>query len=141
MGSAGARNVASATHPAGLIDTSILIDASRSVPQAVAFVNGQRAVGGVHVSIISAMELIQGALNASDLRRLQRMLRHVIREHVTSSVSKNAYGLMERYVLSHNLLIPGALIAATALEHGLPLYTLNLRHFQMIPGLAAVRPY
>jgi predicted nucleic acid-binding protein len=38
------------------------------------------------------------------------------------------------------LLIADALIAATALELGLTLYTRNVRDFQMIPGLV-VRPY
>jgi hypothetical protein len=48
---------------------------------------------------------------------------------------------MRRYRLSHGLLLPDALIAATAIEYDVTLYTKNVRHFQMIPGLAVVRPY
>lgn len=48
---------------------------------------------------------------------------------------------MDSYFLSHGLLIPDALIAATAVEEGLTLFTRNLRHFQMIPGLTAIAPY
>ncbi len=48
---------------------------------------------------------------------------------------------MESYFLSHGLLIPDALIAATALDQALPLYTKNVRHFQMIPLLSVTRPY
>jgi hypothetical protein len=43
--------------------------------------------------------------------------------------------------LSHGLLIPDALIAATALEFNLTLCTKNIRHFQMIPDLELFRPY
>jgi tRNA(fMet)-specific endonuclease VapC len=48
---------------------------------------------------------------------------------------------MTSFFLSHGLLIPDALIAATALEHGLDLYSKNVRDFRMIPGLVATRPY
>ena len=48
---------------------------------------------------------------------------------------------MQSFSLSHGLLLPGALIAATALEDDWKLYTKNVRHFRMIPGLNIVRPY
>ncbi|MBP6676490.1 MAG: PIN domain-containing protein, partial [Vitreoscilla sp.] len=43
--------------------------------------------------------------------------------------------LMEAMTLSHGLQMGDALIAATALEHGLPLLTGNVRHFAAIPSL------
>jgi predicted nucleic acid-binding protein len=48
---------------------------------------------------------------------------------------------MDSFFLSHGLLIADALIAATALELGLTLYTPNVRDFQLIPALKVVRPY
>jgi predicted nucleic acid-binding protein len=42
---------------------------------------------------------------------------------------------------AYGLLIPDALIAATALEHGQTLHTKNARHFRMIPNLKIIRPY
>jgi len=47
---------------------------------------------------------------------------------------------MEEYSLSHNLSIPDALIAATAMEHMLELYTLNTKDFQFIPDLMLYKP-
>lgn len=47
---------------------------------------------------------------------------------------------METYSLSHNLNLPDALIAATALSHDVQLYTLNLKDFRFIPGLNLYRP-
>jgi predicted nucleic acid-binding protein len=53
----------------------------------------------------------------------------------------NAPRLTDSDILSHGLLIPDALIAATALDRGLILYTKNARHFDMIPGIKVIRPY
>jgi tRNA(fMet)-specific endonuclease VapC len=47
---------------------------------------------------------------------------------------------MEEYSLSHKLSLPDALIAATVLEHDLELYTLNVRDFGFISGLALFAP-
>jgi predicted nucleic acid-binding protein len=59
---------------------------------------------------------------------------------VESGVSQRR-ALMDTFFLSHGLLIPDALIAATALEHGLTLYTRNVRDFQMVPSLVVKQPY
>ncbi len=126
---------------AGLIDTDILIDAARGVAAAVAFVAAQRAGGGVHISVISAMELVAGCQNKRDLAAVQQFLQAVVTVPVSSTTSQAASALMETFFLSHGLLIPDALIAATAQEMGATLYTKNIRHFQMIPSLAVVRPY
>jgi len=45
------------------------------------------------------------------------------------------------YSKSHGLLIPDALIAATAIVHGMELATDNLKDFEMLPGLRVRRPY
>ncbi len=42
---------------------------------------------------------------------------------------------MEALTLSHGLQLGDALIAATALEHGLRLLTGNVKHFNAIEGL------
>ena len=48
---------------------------------------------------------------------------------------------MRSFTLSYRFEVADALIAATEIQHGLTLYTTNIRHFQMIPGLTIVRPY
>jgi len=133
--------VAQAIGAAGLIDTDILVDAARALPEAMAFLTKQQAAGAMRISIISAMELVAGCRNAKELTEVQQFLQQVAVLPVSTSASQDAYHLMESFFLSHGLLIPDALIAATALEHGLRLYTKNVRHFQMIPALTVVRPY
>jgi len=125
----------------GLIDTDILIDATHKLPAAVAELAEQLAVGGIKISIVSAMELIQGSRNSSELSQIQQFLRQVSVIPINAPTSQTARDLMERYFLSHGLVIPDALIAATAIENGLTLYSKNIRHYKMIPNLSVVRPY
>lgn len=42
---------------------------------------------------------------------------------------------METITLSHGLQMGDALIAATALNHGLPVLTANFKHFGAVQGL------
>lgn len=127
--------------PAGLTDTSILVDYGRGVPDAATFLNNQRRAGGVHISIISAMEMVEGCKNKTDLARLQRSLRALTVFPITEDISTAAYNLMLSLFLSDSLYLEDALIAATALAHGTTLYTHNIKHFRKIPGLTIARPY
>jgi predicted nucleic acid-binding protein len=138
VGQKGAGEVA--THSPGLIDTDILIDASRGVADSVNFLTTQHAQG-IQVSIITAMELTAGCRNASELSQIQQFVSGITVSPITEAISQTAHELMERFTLSHGLQIPDALIASTAMEHELTLYSKNIRHFRMIPDLSVVRPY
>jgi len=133
--------MAAATHAAGLTDTDILVDASRGVPTAVTFVANEIASGNLTVSIVTAMEMVQGCRNLAALVQLRQLLDRIYVVPIDGTISQTAYRLMDTFFLSHGLLIADALIAATALAHGLTLYTRNLRDFQMIPSLLLARPY
>jgi predicted nucleic acid-binding protein len=87
------------------------------------------------------MELIQGSRNLAEQRMIEWFLARMPAIAVNDAVSTRAYELMRAYFLSHGLLIVDALLAATALEYGLTLYTLNVRDFRMVPNLSLVRPY
>lgn len=75
------------------------------------------------------------------MKKLQTFLQQCTLLPITRTTSQSALQLIKSYNLSHGLLITDALIAATVQERGVPLYTKNTRHFQMIPGLVIVRPY
>ncbi|GAB4159030.1 MAG: hypothetical protein Fur0046_38490 [Cyanobacteria bacterium J069] len=59
---------------------------------------------------------------------------------MANAVGDRATQLLQDYFLSHGLLIPDALIAATAIEHQIPLLTKNQRDFRFISDLTLL-PY
>ena len=130
-----------AADQAALIDTDILIDASRGLIQAGVLLNDMLRGPGVSTSAISAMELIAGCRDSASLSRIKQLLGQFTIVPLTPAVSERAQTLMETYILSHGLALPDALIAATALESGIALYTRNVRHFGMIPELLVIQPY
>jgi len=133
--------VATTPHAAALIDSDVLIDAARGHPEARAFLSDQNRAFRVQISTISAMELIVGCRNKIELSQTKRFLEPVRILPVDRNISDTAYDLIQTFTLSHGLMIPDALIAATAVENGLTVHIKNTRHFHMIPKLEVVRPY
>ena len=123
-----------ADSPVVLCDTNILIDFSKRIP---AVVQELEAVGttNIAVSAISAGEFMFVALNRADLTKIIKGLNAINIIHTNEAISKKGLELVQRYGLSHTLAVPDAFIAATALVHDLPLYTLNLKDFRFIDGL------
>ena len=140
MGAKTEGKMAGTDHSNGIIDTDVPIDAMNGIVDAVAFLEEQQGTG-VQISIVSAMELIAGCRNKTEMRELQRFSQKCTFLPVTAPVSQVAFQLMESFYLSHGLIMADALIAATAIEHDLTLYTRNTRHFRMIPRLKINQPY
>ena len=132
--------MATAINTNGVIDSNILIDAMNGIVDAVAFLAEQQ-VTGIQISVVSAMELIAGCRNKTEMTELQRFFQRCTLLPITATISQIAFQLMESFYLSHGLILPDALIAATALEHDLTLYTRNIRHFRMIPKSKVSQPY
>ena len=87
------------------------------------------------------MELVQGCRDKAELVRLKKALtgRGTQIMPVTESFCARAMNLIDQHALSDGLQLGDALIAATALEHGLPLLTANVKHFSPIKGLGIER--
>ena len=120
---------------------SIAIDDLRGFSPSHSFVRSLYVAGEFRVSIVTSMEAVQGCRNSTDLRHMLEYLAQATVVPLSGEIAEGGLELMRTFTLSHGLTIPDALIAATALEHGLTLYTRNARHFQMVPGLIVVRPY
>lgn len=123
-----------------LIDSDVLIDAGRSVTDAVDCLRQINERSSGVISAVASMELLVGCRNKTEMRRAERFLRQFQIFMLDDAVSHSAIDLLRRYRLSHGLLMPDALIAATALEHDIPLVTQNRRDFRFIPGLRLL-PY
>jgi predicted nucleic acid-binding protein len=124
-----------------VFDTDILVDALRGFSAGLDYVEEAERQGALRISITTEMELIVGCRNRRELHRLERFLRRFTIMAMTEVIAARAVTLLRQYRLNHGLSITDALIAATTLEYNETLYTKNVRHFQMIPGLTVERPY
>lgn len=118
-----------------LVDTDVLIDASRGVNNAITFLEAIEKESTLAVSTVTEMELIVGCRNKTELRELDKFLARFEILALDTQVSETASELLRRYRLSHGLLIPDALIAATGISHQIPLATKNHSDYRFIDNL------
>ncbi len=87
------------------------------------------------LSVVTYIELAQGCRTKVELNRLKKGLAQSEAQIIplTPAISARAMALIDGYVLSHGLQLGDALIAATALEHGLTLLSGNVKHFAKLP--------
>ena len=118
-----------------LVDTDVLVDASRGADEAIEFLKKQEARGDVGVSVITQMELLAGCRNSSEQRAVDQFLERFAIIPPNELISTLAVKFLVRYRLAYGLQIPDAFIAATASTGGYWLATKNRKHFQNIRGL------
>lgn len=90
-----------------------------------------------HISVITYMELVQGMRDKRELQALRRALRNWHAEiiYVNEEISSKAMFYVEQHYLSHSLQLADALIGATAVSYGIPLFTGNYKHYKIIKDL------
>ena len=117
-----------------LIDTDVLVWYMRGNEKARAAI---REMEKPAISIVTQMELVQGLRNKTEQVALRRFLDayDFKRYSVNEAISQRALFLMEEWRLSHHMLMADALIAATAMEHGLPLLSGNAKHYRFLTAL------
>ncbi len=84
------------------------------------------------------MELIIGCQNKNELRAVEQFLLRFQTVALNEQASDLAVDLLRRYKLGHGLLIPDALIAATAMSENEQFVTKNQRHYRFIEGLRLI---
>src|SRR5260221_3697785 len=105
-----------------LVDTDVCIDHLRGARALKA------SAGVISYSVITRSELFAGRTNETRVDEFLAPFREIA---VDRSIAERA-GRLRR---GSSLRTPDALIAATAIEHGLELVTRNRRDFEAIPGL------
>lgn len=120
-----------------IFDTDVLIWALRGGERAAGAIDGasERAL-----SIVSLMELLQGARSKVEARQIHQSLRQLQFQilPLSEAIGAAAAALIEQHALAHGIQLADALIAATAIGAGLPLCTGNVKHFRPIRGLLRV---
>ena len=121
-----------------LIDSDVLVWLTRGHPGAAARLVREPVW---HISAVTYIELAQGCRNQVELERLKQGLsaRDTQIMPLNEAISERAMRLIDLHALGDGLQLGDALIAATALEHGLPLLTANTKHFKSIDGLSIER--
>ena len=120
-----------------IFDTDVLIWAARGSSPAARVIDAtlDRAV-----SVVSLMELLQGARSKLEARRIRQSVRGLQFRvlPLSESIGANAAALVEQHALSHGIQVTDALIAATAMEAGEPLCTANVKHFRPLRNLTLI---
>lgn len=117
-----------------LVDTDVLIWHLRGYAQATRRLD---QLDTLTLSAVSYLEILQGMRNKAELAAVKKMLerRAATLLPLSEAITHRAIVLMESHTLSHGLQMGDALIAATALDHGLAVLTANVKHFSTVEGL------
>lgn len=125
---------------AALVDTSVLIDHLRGRHESWWLLEEQLSSGEpLFSSVLTKVEVLAG-MRRGEERATRALLGALIWVEVSDRIAERAGRLSNQYLRTH----PGVdlvdyVVAATREDLDVPLWTLNLRHFPMIPGLTA--PY
>jgi predicted nucleic acid-binding protein len=123
-----------------ILDTSVVIDLLRGLPPAVRWFSDlgrQRPA----ITPVVWMEAVQGASDGTKRAQAIRFLRQFLVEHPTADDNRWAMRQLARFYLSHGIHLQDVMIASVAARLEVPLYTLNVKHYQPLPGIRVVRPY
>ncbi len=118
-----------------LCDTNILIEVYRDNAKIIETLK-QIGQDNIAISDVTCAELLYGARDKKELQIIRKDLNKLIILPIQSSISNLAVELVEKYALSHNLSLPDALIASTAIIHNIEIYTLNIKDFKFIKSVS-----
>jgi predicted nucleic acid-binding protein len=95
----------------------------------------------VRFSRLSAAELVSRCHTDSERTLALRFISLSVIIELTDAIAQRAVDILTAVPLPTALTAADAIIAATAIEHSLPLYTLDPARFAAVPGLATAQPY
>ena len=116
-----------------LVDTDIFIKVFRGDAKHKS--NLDKLEGRIGISIISVLELFQGAKSLKKKYELDKQLKAYQIINVDEKISEASLLLCKKYLPKKNIFPPDCLIASTALSHNLELYTDNKSDFNFIDGI------
>lgn len=120
-------------HASVVLDTDVLIDYLRGLPAAGRYVDGLASVPTC--SEVTRVEVLRG-MRSHERRVTERFLATLRWSAVDEQTSQLAGELGRRFRQRHGGIgVADLVVAATAARLGLPLATLNVRHFPMFERL------
>jgi len=122
-----------------LCDTNIFIHAFNGNPDTISELQ-KIGLDNIVISAVTVMELYQGMGNKNELAQMKSRIRYYDVIEIDSAISKLAVRFVEQFNLSHGLVIPDAIIGATAVVHQIELFTYNLKDFRFMPDIQLYTP-
>jgi predicted nucleic acid-binding protein len=119
-----------------LIDTNVFSRIFKGDLHVTQFVESLESIIDATVYI----ECLQGSKSNKEKRAIEKYLQKFPLLPITPESSIVAIELTRNYSNSYGLLLPDALIAATALENDLTVLTYNIADFQFIKDLRCQKP-
>ncbi len=121
-----------------LVDTNILVDSFRDVVVARDFLN---SLGAINISFVTLLELLKGSRNKRELADLVTRLTPLEIIYITQYTQELALDIYKKHKLLNGMEILDAVIAATAVENELTLFTRNTKHYKSIKDLKVINPF
>jgi predicted nucleic acid-binding protein len=118
--------------PSYVIDSDVLIDHLRGYRQALDFMDSLLLDGArVAFSVISEAEIYSN-VRPGEEAGIRALFENLVRLDITGEIARKAGEYRAQYYRSHGLLLPDALVVATAVVRGADLVTRNARHYPMM---------
>lgn len=118
-----------------VIDTSILIDRLRGGDKWLEFLETTNQENILYIPTIVLFELHSGqsGRNPKEQRKIENLIKSMIRIDLSEKIARRAGELYRD--ITRKLDVPDYIIAASALDLGGTVVTLNRKHFEQIPNL------
>ena len=122
-----------------VVDSTVFIEHLRAKDRTKTVLANLPANSLLYVSAVTVFELFCGATDPGKHQDVQKVLKNVLILPMNSAVGEKA-GEIFRDLRSKGLMIEATdiFIAVTALINGLPVKTLNIRHFSRVQGLTLI---
>ena len=119
-----------------LIDTNVFLNIFKGDLELSRFIKESQSF----IDTTIYVECIQGSKSNREKQIIEKYLQSFPLLPITPVSSSLTIKLIRKYSNSHGLLLPDALIAATALENDLAIITFDIDDFKFIEGLNHLRP-
>lgn len=117
-----------------IVDSDVVIWHVRQHTSATQFLEAAVRNGRVYASVLTVAEVFAGK-HAMERRRFEQLLTVIEPLDVTTEIALQAGEFRRTFGPSHGTGLTDCVVAATAVAHGMPVATLNVKHFPMIRGL------
>lgn len=122
-----------------LLDTNILIYLQKGISdaQAITFLS-QAIAANPKISVITEIEVLGFKFDSvADLQKMEALIADTVVLPLDKAVALKTISIRRM----HKIKLPDAIIAATALVHGLALITRNTSDFSSIDNLSVINPF